>query len=329
MYKQNRLKFIDIAKGLAILCVVLGHVLAYDIYGFKYVWNNSPLLKFIYSFHMPLFFLLSGLVYSSPTEGIYKDMYKRCRTLIFPFIIVGALYSIVINNNLSFILSEYKSGYWYLLVLFYCYMFNYLLINKIDNKKLKLIFFIQVFIILFLWKLLFNISHNIPLYIQNILSINLLILYYPYFLIGSIIKRFSLYNVFFNKSYIFLTAVFIWIFNSNLLGLYYPYTNYIVTFSITIVVMNICYKITDSKMIGYKTLELLGLNSIYIYVFHYFALQLMKMPFFEQWLVSITPSVFLDLIISIIPTTFAVIFSIAIKCILEKQKNIMKIVFNK
>lgn len=48
--------FIDIAKGLAILCVVLGHVLAYDIYGFKYVWNNSPLLKFIYSFHMPLFF---------------------------------------------------------------------------------------------------------------------------------------------------------------------------------------------------------------------------------------------------------------------------------
>ena len=93
--------------------------------------------------------------------------------------------------------------------------------------------------------------------------------------------------------------------------------------------MNICFKITDSKMIGYKTLELLGLNSIYIYVFHYFALQLMKMSFFEQWLASITPSVFLDLIISIIPTTFAVTFSIAIKCILEKQKNIMKIVFNK
>lgn len=103
---------IDIAKGLAILCVVLGHVLAYDIYGFKYVWDNSPLLKFIYSFHMPLFFLLSGLVYSVPTlKTIYKDIYKRCRTLIFPFITVGALYSIVINNNLSFILSEYKSGY--------------------------------------------------------------------------------------------------------------------------------------------------------------------------------------------------------------------------
>lgn len=45
----NRNKSIDIAKGLLILCVVIGHGT-----------QNQSLSDFMYRFHMPLFLILSG-----------------------------------------------------------------------------------------------------------------------------------------------------------------------------------------------------------------------------------------------------------------------------
>lgn len=46
---NTRVEWVDVAKGIGIILVVLGH-------------NQSPdyIIKFIYSFHMPLFFFLSG-----------------------------------------------------------------------------------------------------------------------------------------------------------------------------------------------------------------------------------------------------------------------------
>lgn len=46
-----RLDWVDVARGLGILAVVVGHV-----------WTRGPLRDAMYSFHMPLFFLLSGML---------------------------------------------------------------------------------------------------------------------------------------------------------------------------------------------------------------------------------------------------------------------------
>ena len=51
MKKRN--EQIDVARGIAILLVILGHSF-YSI--------EDPLNKIILSFHMPLFFFLSGIV---------------------------------------------------------------------------------------------------------------------------------------------------------------------------------------------------------------------------------------------------------------------------
>lgn len=48
---QFRLDWVDVARGLGILAVVVGHV-----------WTRGPVRDAMYSFHMPLFFLLSGLL---------------------------------------------------------------------------------------------------------------------------------------------------------------------------------------------------------------------------------------------------------------------------
>ncbi|PJG49261.1 glycosyl transferase [Sphingobium sp. LB126] len=47
----GRLEWIDVARGIGIMAVVVGHV-----------WTRGSLRDAMYSFHMPLFFLLSGLL---------------------------------------------------------------------------------------------------------------------------------------------------------------------------------------------------------------------------------------------------------------------------
>jgi len=49
---RTRLSFIDAAKGIGILLVVLGHSPGLPLFG----------VVLIYSFHMPLFFFISGFV---------------------------------------------------------------------------------------------------------------------------------------------------------------------------------------------------------------------------------------------------------------------------
>ena len=45
---SNRIEYIDIAKGMAILCVIMGHM----------GWEYAD--RIIYPFHMPLFLICSG-----------------------------------------------------------------------------------------------------------------------------------------------------------------------------------------------------------------------------------------------------------------------------
>ena len=65
--------------------------LCYDLYGFDHAWKKSSLMRFIYSFHMPLFIFLSGLVSVTIIERKFfiNDIVKRMHTLLAPFAIVG------------------------------------------------------------------------------------------------------------------------------------------------------------------------------------------------------------------------------------------------
>lgn len=75
-----RLLQIDVARGIGIILVVLGHN-----------WlliNNYPALKqAIYLFHVPLFFFLSGLVFK-PQENTKLLAFKRANALLKPYLVV-------------------------------------------------------------------------------------------------------------------------------------------------------------------------------------------------------------------------------------------------
>ena len=59
MNKKARIIELDYLKGIGIFLVVLGHtILLQNALSTKYV----ILARFIYSFHMPLFFIASGII---------------------------------------------------------------------------------------------------------------------------------------------------------------------------------------------------------------------------------------------------------------------------
>lgn len=73
-----RLLFIDAMRGIGILLVVMGHVT-----------RNSSIYAFIYSFHMPLFFAVSGFLFKP--RSISDLLRRRISTLIAPYVAFASL----------------------------------------------------------------------------------------------------------------------------------------------------------------------------------------------------------------------------------------------
>ena len=69
--KIKRLDYLDMTKGLGMILVLVGHLQGDSIFTFSpYI---QPLCAFIFSFHMPMFFFLSGIFLSAPNADSPKD----------------------------------------------------------------------------------------------------------------------------------------------------------------------------------------------------------------------------------------------------------------
>lgn len=120
---MNRELFIDGLKGFAILLVILGHVLQYNYGGLE----SSIAYRIIYSFHMPLFFFLSGYVSKNATV-------KKCAiSLLVPYLFWGVVLCILNDWNISCLFLDPDKVLWFLLILFYCHLFHILIKTYIDS----------------------------------------------------------------------------------------------------------------------------------------------------------------------------------------------------
>lgn len=83
--KNRRVDYLDMVKGIGIILVVMGHS--------EYLAKNA--LAVIYSFHMPLFFIISGMVghhireYERPMGLLIK---KKFCSLMIPYIVFSLIY---------------------------------------------------------------------------------------------------------------------------------------------------------------------------------------------------------------------------------------------
>lgn len=131
---QQREPLIDIIKGMAILLVLVGHVIQFAS-GMEYqragAYYDNILFKVIYSFHMPLFMVVSGyLFHHSVTHRSFgRIVWNKVRTLIIPIFSFAIIVWILrFNPQYSFIdqirnyLSVTRFTLWFLWALFYCSM---------------------------------------------------------------------------------------------------------------------------------------------------------------------------------------------------------------
>lgn len=93
---NKRVEWIDSLRGLAMFFVVWGHT---------FPTNKWTIRKYIYSFHMPLFFFISGLTFNNSDKIKFKDfVQKRFKSLIIPYFIINIicyfLMIIIFNFNL-------------------------------------------------------------------------------------------------------------------------------------------------------------------------------------------------------------------------------------
>lgn len=109
---KQRDTFLDFAKGFAISLVVLGHILE------KSMEQRNGVYHFIYLFHMPFFFMLSGyLTYRIKVfdGGFYL---KKMRSLLLPFFFVGMSFTFLNGQYQGFFCNSFHNGYWFLFSLF-------------------------------------------------------------------------------------------------------------------------------------------------------------------------------------------------------------------
>jgi acyltransferase len=82
MMVKERINWIDAGKGLGILAVVLGHI----------SYKNKILKQYIFSFHMPLFFFMSGYLFDREKFNGYRCFVSRkIKSLLIPYFIFSFL----------------------------------------------------------------------------------------------------------------------------------------------------------------------------------------------------------------------------------------------
>lgn len=85
--KPVRLTRIDIARGIAIFLVVLGHALP----------TGGDAKRYVYYFHMPLFFLISGLLLKAEKPASFGEALsvfgKKLRAYYVPYVVWGLIYA--------------------------------------------------------------------------------------------------------------------------------------------------------------------------------------------------------------------------------------------
>ncbi len=72
MSEANRVKTIDIAKGIAILCIIIGHM------------NEAGINRVVFTFHVPIFFFITGF-FSKDDTPLRPFLRRKAQTLLVPY----------------------------------------------------------------------------------------------------------------------------------------------------------------------------------------------------------------------------------------------------
>ncbi|MGD1874962.1 MAG: acyltransferase family protein [Mastigocoleus sp.] len=144
--KKNRLEWVDYAKGIGIFLVVIGHVIRGLVN--SSIVEESYLIEFVdewlYAFHMPLFFFISGLfVVRSLSKPLHLFLLDKFCVIAYPYFVWSILQSLLqlfasdhTNQSLSFS-QLWQIGYIPIMQFWFLYTLFFILVTYSILYKLK------------------------------------------------------------------------------------------------------------------------------------------------------------------------------------------------
>ena len=264
---KKRYDELDLMKGIGIILVYLGH--SFNLKGLENNFIFSYLYNTISSFHMPLFFLISGFLLSNVkiSGGWASYYYNKIKRLLIPYFFINfidyiprTIFPNLVNSPFGGIKEVLFYGTkisWFIYTLFIIFMIFPILEKYILNKDKYYLFGLFLFFINY-----FKVFNNIEIF-----SLNLVIQYIFYFYIG--------YNIHFvhnieieklrknNILFLVLSIIFF----------YFSYKYYSVNFFTkglfallgTLIIFYISQKVRKEGIV-YKLLKFYGVNSLAFYL---------------------------------------------------------------
>lgn len=281
MEKRKRINELDFFKGVAIILVVVGHFISSNWLG---AVDTHPVYTWIYSFHMPLFFFISGYLISYTSKDFPLEAIRRKTfALLVPYVVwtfvLAPLYK---DSQMSFNFNAFlnpNANYWFVYLLWFYSIFYYscyfLYSKSAWGGQLFLaasIFLIWVAQHFFPCELFSRGLQFMPIYIYGVIA-NKMKLQDKYFVVNSIVI--SLLCVLFvvsSVSYMKMESVacnklmkLIASISSCTLVLFYIKTKFVT-------------ELVDSGNKVFSPLIYAGQNSVVIYLTHFFFLNVLPYP---------------------------------------------------
>lgn len=275
---KNRESWVDYAKAIGIILVVYGHV-ARGLYNGGIDFSVAYFELFdsvVYSFHMPLFFFLSGLFFykSFSNKGGIKLIFSKVDTIFYPYVIWS-----VLQGGVEVLLSNYTNGdvslvevssllwspraqFWFLYALFSIFILSSVVYSLVSKRFTIPIFICSVILYLY--------PSVLPQgFIFGFISSN-----FVFFVLGVVftmhlkVEHFSSWSALLGLALLFVVGQ--WFFHSYLS---YKYTDKGVE-SLLLACVSIAFVVSMSLLFSranYKFFAYIGSSSMAIYLMHILA----------------------------------------------------------
>lgn len=212
---KKRLEYIDQIRGLAIILVVIGHIIQFnEIQG----GMKSSIFNIIYSFHMPLFFFISGYIgYKTIKITNFKSFRIHLSNKTISLLIPLFIWSILVNKfffsqdwesiTINDIINTIKHpGLWFLKTLFEIFFFYgiFVWISSIKNKSNNLIKDLIILIFITLLTIGYSLISENKIFSS-------LFLYTLFFYMAVFISKYSIFEKIVMNKWVFASSFILFI----------------------------------------------------------------------------------------------------------------------
>lgn len=269
---NKRIEWVDYSKAIGIFLIVLGHTQI-----------SNSIKGYFYSFHVPIFFFLSGYLFTIKNKNLKDQLEKKIFKIYVPYSIfylsiylLFIIKNLIKNENINYFkpllgmvysrpeyMLDMTGQLWFLTCLLLVELIGYIIITNISNDKLILFIAIIFSSFGYLYGLFFN-EIKLPW------SLDVAFVSVIFYISGYLYKKYESSNKKMNVPTvitIFFINIVCTVYNGKIDMFDSKYGNYIL-FLIG-AFTGICLCIYVSKLIkDVKIMQYVGQNSIVILIYH-------------------------------------------------------------